>query len=150
VTQTDGEGLPQFSVIAGEPGDLTPKLRQVITQQGVELRYEDSLGGASGVSEGGRIAVLTGLEPAEEFAVLTHELAHELLQRTERRKETTRSIRELEAEAVAFVVFRKRCLNYTLKTRAKLFLGERISHETQESRGWHAGAKSGRRIGGKW
>lgn len=44
----------------------------------------------------------------------------------------------------------KRCLNYTLKTRAKLFLGERISHETQESRGWHAGAKSGRRIGEKW
>lgn len=106
VSQTDGEELPQFSVIAGEPGDLTHRLRQVIAQQGIELRYEDSLGGASGVSEGGRIGILMGLSPAEEFSVLTHELAHELLHRTERRKETTRAIRELEAEAVAFVVCR--------------------------------------------
>lgn len=106
VAQTDGDELPQFSVIAGEPGDLTPKLRQVIAQQGIELRYEESLGGASGVSAGGRIAVVTGLAPAEEFAVLAHELAHELLHRTDRRKETTRSVRELEAEAVAFVVCR--------------------------------------------
>jgi hypothetical protein len=46
------------------------------------------------------------LSPAEEFAVTAHELAHELLHRTERRKETTRRIRELEAEAVSFVVSR--------------------------------------------
>lgn len=106
VSQTDGEELPEFSVITGDPGDLTPRLWQVIARQEIELRYEDSLGGASGVSEGGRIAVLAGLPPAEEFAVLAHELAHELLHRTERRNETTRTVRELEAEAVAFVVCR--------------------------------------------
>jgi Zn-dependent peptidase ImmA (M78 family) len=44
------------------------------------------------------------LPPAEEFAVLAHELAHELLHRGERRKETSKTIRETEAEAVAFVV----------------------------------------------
>ena len=106
VSQTEGEELPEMSVISGDPGGLSVALRQLIARNGVELRYEPSLGGALGVSEGGRIAVLQDLAPAEEFAVLAHELAHELLHRTERRKETTKTIRELEAEAVAFVVCR--------------------------------------------
>jgi len=42
--------------------------------------------------------------PAEEFRTLAHEFAHELLHRGERRNETTRRSRELEAESVAFVV----------------------------------------------
>ena len=106
VSQTEGEEPPQMSVISGDPGDLTDTLRRLIACCGIELRYEESLGGALGVSEGGRIAILQGLAPAEEFAVLAHELAHELLHRNERRKETTKTIRELEAEAVAFVVCR--------------------------------------------
>jgi len=40
---------------------------------------------------------------AEEFSTLVHELAHSLLHRGERRAETTRTTRETEAEAVAFV-----------------------------------------------
>jgi len=48
--------------------------------------------------------VLRGQEPAREFSVLVHELAHELLHRGDRREQTTRKIRETEAEAVAFVV----------------------------------------------
>lgn len=106
VSQTDGEELPQFSVITGDPSELVPVLRQLVSDQGIELRYEEQLGGADGVSEGGRIAIRQGLPAAEEFAVTVHELAHELLHRSERRKETTRTIRELEAEAVAFVVCR--------------------------------------------
>jgi hypothetical protein len=41
---------------------------------------------------------------AEEFATLAHELAHEMLHRTERRAQTTKRLRETEAEAVSFVV----------------------------------------------
>ncbi len=44
------------------------------------------------------------MDAAEEFSVLVHETAHELLHRGDRRKETTHAIRETEAEAVAFVV----------------------------------------------
>lgn len=36
--------------------------------------------------------------------MLVHETAHELLHRGDRRKETSHSVRETEAEAVAFVV----------------------------------------------
>lgn len=106
VSQTEGEELPQFTVITGDPAELTSVLRQLVSRQGIELRYEEELGGADGVSEGGRIAIRQGLTAAEEFSVTVHELAHELLHRGERRKETTRTIRELEAEAVAFVVCR--------------------------------------------
>jgi antirestriction protein ArdC len=104
VSQTEGEEIPEMSVISGDPGGLSETLRRLIARCSVELRYEDELGGALGISEGGRIAVLRGLPAAEEFAVMAHELAHELLHRTERRKETTKTVRELEAEAVAFIV----------------------------------------------
>ena len=45
-----------------------------------------------------------GQSPAEEFATLAHECAHALLHTQDRRSETTRPVRETEAEAVAFVV----------------------------------------------
>ena len=104
VTQTEGDELPEFSRISGDPGNKIEKLEALIREHGIELAYEPFLFGADGRSEGGRILVREGLTPPERFAVLAHELAHELLHRTERRKETTRQIRELEAEAVAFVV----------------------------------------------
>ena len=59
---------------------------------------------ALGVSYGGRIALLPGQSKAEEFTTLVHECAHELLHKTERRTMTTATVRETEAEAVAFIV----------------------------------------------
>lgn len=106
VTQTEGAELPEFSRINGDPGDKLQKLEAVVQSHGIELVYEQHLGGADGRSEGGRIVLRAGLPPAEQFTVLAHELGHELLHRSERRKETTRQIRELEAEAVSFVVSR--------------------------------------------
>lgn len=104
VSQTEGEELPEFSRVSGDPGDWLDCLKGLVSMRDIELRYEESLGGADGISEGGKIALRAGMPAAEEFSVLVHELAHELLHRSERRKETTRKTRELEAEAVAFVV----------------------------------------------
>jgi Zn-dependent peptidase ImmA (M78 family) len=56
------------------------------------------------MSSGGKITLLPDLPPAELFAVLAHETAHELLHRGDRRTQTTHTVRETEAEAVAFVV----------------------------------------------
>ena len=39
-----------------------------------------------------------------EFSTLAHEIGHHLLHQTPRRAETTKRVRETEAEAVAFVV----------------------------------------------
>ena len=106
VTQTEGAELPELSRIHGDPGDKLRRLRCYINELDIAFDLADSLGGARGVSHGGKIEVLSGLDPAEEFLVTAHELAHELLHRGERRKETTRKVRELEAEAVAFIVCR--------------------------------------------
>lgn len=106
VLQTEGEPLPEFATSHGDPGDSLERLEELITQEGVTLVYEEIPCGANGVSEGGVIRVRPDLGPSETFRVLVHELAHEKLHQTERRKETTKAIRETEAEAVAFVVSR--------------------------------------------
>ena len=104
VRQTEGRELTQFAAISGEPGDKLGKLEAAIRERGIGVEYADYLHGALGVSEGGRIQVLAELAAAEKFSVLAHEFGHELLHRGERRNETTKTIRETEAEAVAFVV----------------------------------------------
>ncbi|MBX3412582.1 MAG: hypothetical protein KF708_07835 [Pirellulales bacterium] len=104
VSQTDGQPLPEFASVNGDPGEYTEKLKALIARQGIELVYEDTLMGAEGRSEGGRITLRTGLSHAKEFAVLVHELAHEQLHKGDRRQQTTKTIRETEAEAVAYVV----------------------------------------------
>ncbi len=57
-----------------------------------------------GMSYGGKIVLLPGQSKAEEFSCLVHELSHEILHRSARRSETTKTVRETEAEAIAFVV----------------------------------------------
>ena len=104
VSQTEGAELPEFSRIDGDPGEYIDKIRALIAAQQLALSYEDLTPGNDGVSKGGSIVIANGLEPANHFAVLVHELAHELLHRGERRVETTRKMRETEAEAVAYVV----------------------------------------------
>jgi hypothetical protein len=57
-----------------------------------------------GTLAGGKITLLPGQSPAEEFATLAHEVAQEMLHRVERRAQTTKRVRETDAEAVSFVV----------------------------------------------
>lgn len=104
VSQTDGEPLPEIAHIAGNPNGHTDRLKSLIATSGIQLEYVSNIGGALGVSLEGRIQILDNLTPAEEFRVLTHELAHEMLHKGERRKETSKVVRETEADAVAFVV----------------------------------------------
>jgi hypothetical protein len=56
------------------------------------------------MSYGGKIAILPGQSAAEEFSTLVHEASHELLHKSSRRTATTKTVRETEAEAIAFVV----------------------------------------------
>jgi hypothetical protein len=103
VEQTDGDALPMPQEASGEPGDLTNRLKQTVIAQGIAFDYCEHLGGALGTSSGGHIQLLPGLSPATEFTTLVHEYAHELLHRRDDRP-ASRDVRELEAEAVAFVV----------------------------------------------
>lgn len=106
VTQTDGADLPEFATVTGDPGTHLARLEAMVAAHGITIEEDDVPAGALGVSRGGTIGVLPELDIARRFAVLVHEFAHELLHRGERRKETNTTIRETEAEAVAFVVCR--------------------------------------------
>ena len=104
VSQTEGEPLPEFAAVKGDPCGHTERLKQVIADQNIVLEYDGGIAPAKGMSSGGKITLLPDLPPAEHMAVLVHELAHEKLHRGERRAQTTRTVRKTEAEAVAFVV----------------------------------------------
>jgi hypothetical protein len=78
-------------------------LKAAILERGITVEFVDDLDGALGTSSGGCIRLLSGLSPATEFTTMAHEYAHELLHRADDRP-ASRDTRELEAEAVAFVV----------------------------------------------
>ena len=104
VSQTEGEDLPSIRGYSGDPAENLLTLEQFATDKGITVNWKRPDCGALGVSKGGVIEVDPDLEAADRFAVLVHEVSHELLHRGERREKTNKSIRETEAEAVAFSV----------------------------------------------
>jgi hypothetical protein len=105
VSQTEGAELPEFSErVSGNAGEYRDRLVDFVIAQGIALEFKESIAPALGMSYGGKIALLPGQSSAEEFSTLVHELAHEMLHKAERRTATTKTVRETEAEAVAFVV----------------------------------------------
>jgi hypothetical protein len=109
--QTEGAPLPTLGETTGEVGEYHDRLREFVASRGIALEYSEDIAPALGVSYGGRIALLPGQTKAEEFTVLVHESAHEFLHRAERRVATSKTLREMEAEAVAFVVAKAIGLN---------------------------------------
>ena len=105
VSQTEGAPLPELSEgVKGSIGEYRERLIEFTAAQGIQLEFKESIAPALGISYGGRIALLPRQLPAEEFSTLVHELAHEMLHKAERRTATTKTVRETEAEAIAFVV----------------------------------------------
>ena len=105
VSQTEGKELPEFSERVSGRRRRVPRppcgfCHRSGHRAGVQREHRPRLG----MSYGGKIALLPGQSSAEEFSTLVHELAHEMLHKAERRTATTKTVRETEAEAVAFVV----------------------------------------------
>jgi len=127
VSQTEGRPLPEFSQVAGDPGLCAQRLEALVRRKGIALEHSARLGGAEGLSCGGRIVLKKGMPPAMAFSVLAHELAHEMLHGMDAKEQRDRRIRETEAEAVAFVV----CQAVGLETRTaasdyiQLYRGDR-------------------------
>ena len=105
VAQTEGADLPEIEhSVSGNAGEYQDRLIAFLEQQNIALEFDEKIAPALGVSYGGKIALLPGQTKAEEFTTLVHETAHELLHKAERRTMTTQTVRETEAEAVAFIV----------------------------------------------
>jgi len=112
VSQTDGQPLPEPATTSGDPGPYTAAMKNFIAERNIAIEYvcgvdaQASLGNAYGAAYGGRIRLRDDLTPPEEFSVLVHELAHEMLHHGKNGTRPAKSVRETEAEAVAFVVSR--------------------------------------------
>jgi len=105
ISQTEGDPLPEPSSVGGDPGQALTALESAITQSGIILEPSNDLGGAEGISKGGTIVLRSGQHPAERFSTLVHEWAHEILHQVKKTEDRpSKTIRETEAEAVAFIV----------------------------------------------
>jgi hypothetical protein len=104
LADTAGSPLPSLSQFEGSPGEYLARLKSLVSQSGCVLEYSTGIFPAQEQCSAGKIILLPDMAPAEEFHVLTHEIAHSRLHFSARRAETTKCIRETEAEAVAFVV----------------------------------------------
>ncbi|WP_114578457.1 ArdC-like ssDNA-binding domain-containing protein [Saliphagus sp. LR7] len=117
ISQTEGEPLPDLETEAtGDPGELVPALLESADSLGVETRIvppdEWSHGEAKGVCKRRsmmtmrpKVEVKDRKSRADLASTLIHEYAHALLH-FEVEDDTERSKREVEAEAVAYVVGR--------------------------------------------
>jgi antirestriction protein ArdC len=81
ISQTDGQELPDIGSVDGDPREDRERLAKFVAEQGIALDYSEDIAPARGVSAGGKITLLPGQSPAEEFATLAHELAHEMMHR---------------------------------------------------------------------
>lgn len=107
VSQTDGTDIPEYECKpSGDPAEYTEKLKSYIADNGITLTYKAISNGADGYATTGNITVDTSLSPAAEFSVLVHELTHTLLHLTPDAKaeKLSKTVKETEAEAVAYVV----------------------------------------------
>jgi hypothetical protein len=103
-SQTEGAPLPQLEKVTGEAGTYLDRLREYVIAQGIALEYDERIAPALGMAGGTTIRILPGQTQPEEFSTLVHELTHLMLKHGERRTATTKTVRETEAEAIAFVV----------------------------------------------
>ena len=67
VSQTDGEPLPEFASVTGDPGDLIDKIKHFVAEKSVMLEYSETIRPAHGVSSGGKITLLPDLTAPKSF-----------------------------------------------------------------------------------
>lgn len=133
ISQTDGDDLPEFAGINGEPGEMLSRLESLIRTAGITLIDESLPLGVHGVSRQGEIVISSALDDAERFAVLVHEWAHERMHDTHRRKFTSKTVRETEAEAVSFVVCHALGLDCTTRSSDYIHLYRGTTETLAES-----------------
>jgi hypothetical protein len=101
---TAGEPLPTRPQFERNPGEYLERLKALAAELGCSLEYSKDIVPARGLCSADKFILLPEMSRAEEFHVLTHEIAHSRLHFSARRTITTKCVRETEAEAVAFVV----------------------------------------------
>jgi hypothetical protein len=76
VSQTEGKDLPTLTEVNGDVSGYRERLIRFVESQSVELSFSERIAPAKGLSHGGKITLLSAMQPAEEFSTLVHEIAH--------------------------------------------------------------------------
>ena len=107
ISQTDGKELPTVDVptVKAAADRLLADLRSVADKRGIAVTFKPLDGGPFGVSRKEAIDIDDTHTTGQQAKTLAHELAHEALHWNVKGT-FTRSLAELEAESVAYVVCR--------------------------------------------
>jgi len=106
ISQTEGDPLPSLNLkpIENSNEELLNRLKELSGKLKIEITFEE-LSGLDGVSRIGKISINSSKNPTEQAFILIHEIAHELIHDTiQKRIQTSKEQREMEAEAVAWIV----------------------------------------------
>ena len=68
--QTEGKELPTLTEVNGDVSGYRERLFKFVAAQSVELSFSERIAPAKGLSHGGKITLLAGMQPAEEFSTL--------------------------------------------------------------------------------
>jgi hypothetical protein len=85
ISQTEGKDVPTLIEVHGDVSGYLERLARFVEAQGIALSYSTEGAPAKGFSHGGKITLLSGVQSAEEFSTLTHEICFEMLHRGDRR-----------------------------------------------------------------
>ena len=119
IAQTEGPPPPIIDISLQDNLNelLQPLVEFTTSKQEIKLKYKPLSEHTSGYSAGGLIVIDDNLNDTEKINVLLHELAHELLH-YEGKDDLTREIKEMEAEAVSFVVL----AHYKIESKSDKYL----------------------------
>lgn len=120
VSQTEGAELPDFDVpeVQANAEHLLRAAEQVAIGRGITVKYSSLGQGHYGVSRGGTVEIDASHSTGQQAKTLLHEVAHERLHQSPDGKwspDITRSVAEMEAESVAYVVCRHFRLDVELR-----------------------------------
>jgi len=105
ISQTEGEKLPAMEInINDDFSELLKPLLDFSDLKGIEVNFKSLPENQNGYYSDGEIVIKETLHDTRKAAVLLHELAHAILHAQGESNDLTQEIREMEAEAVAFVV----------------------------------------------
>jgi len=120
IADTEGEPLPEAPVLTHGASCSDDLIRAAVffaDAEGIAVQFGSLGGGAYGLSRGGQVVVDETLQGADQFAVLVHELAHELLHHGNGER-LDKQTREIEAETTAYVV----CQHFAIASTAPAYL----------------------------
>src|SRR5205807_6894830 len=78
ISQTEGKELPTLTEVNGDVSGYRDRLFRFVEAQSVELSFSERIAPAKGLSHGGKITLLSGMQPAEEFSTRSEEHTSEL------------------------------------------------------------------------